>query len=90
MVDGIEVIENSTESPDILLNVKDYPEFLPYVADVTEDISARYGFEPTTYKGCQLMTETHGPYLQFKDIDSGKVLRIAINSHVYFHSFKIS
>lgn len=59
-------------------------EFLPYFADVTEDLpSSCKGLTPTTYKHCQLMTEKHGGYLQFYHIPSETILRIAINSHYY-------
>jgi len=60
-------------------------EFLPYFADVTEDLP-RWGkklLTPKTYNNCQLMVEKHGGYYQFKHSESGEVLRIAINSHYY-------
>jgi hypothetical protein len=60
-------------------------EFLPYFADVTEDIPewSKKVYTPKTYSNCQLMTEKHGGYYQFKDKTSGDVLRIAFNSHIY-------
>ena len=58
-------------------------KFMPYWADVTEDISPRYKVTPTTYKGCQLMVEKHGGYLQFWHEPTKQVLRIAMNSHIY-------
>jgi len=58
-------------------------KFMPYFADVTEDISKRYKFKPTTYKNCQLLTEKHGGYLQFWHEETKQVLRIAMNSHYY-------
>jgi hypothetical protein len=58
-------------------------KFLPFFADVTEDIPAQYTFKPKTYKRCQLLTEKYGNYLQFLDHESGEVLRIAINSNSY-------
>ena len=62
-------------------------KFLPYFADVTEDMhipkNLRGKLEPKTYKNCQLMTETHGGYLQFWHEPTKKVLRIALNSHYY-------
>ncbi len=58
-------------------------KFLPYFADVTEDIARHYKVTPTTYKNCQLMTEKHGGYLQFFHKESNQVLRIALNSHYY-------
>jgi hypothetical protein len=68
--------------------IYEYKEkFLPYFADVTEDINPTYKVEAKTYKNCQLMTEKHGGYLQFFHEGSGEVLRIAINSH-YFTPIK--
>lgn len=58
-------------------------EFLPYFADVTEDLPSYVKFKPKTWKNCQLMSETHGGYKQFYHKRSKKVLRIAINSHFY-------
>lgn len=60
-------------------------EFLPYRADVTEDLpsSCRKMMTPKTYKNCVLMSETHGTYLQFYHEKSKTVLRIAINSNYY-------
>lgn len=60
---------------------------LPYFADVTEDMHIPKRLvgklEPKTYKNCQLMTEKHGGYLQFWHEPTKKVLRIALNSHIY-------
>lgn len=58
-------------------------KFLPYFADVTEDLPGSIKLEPKTYKNCQLMTETHGGYLQFWHEETKQVLRIAMNSHIY-------
>lgn len=58
-------------------------KFLPYFADVTEDIPSSYKIEPKTFHNCQLMTETHGSYHQFYHAPTKSVLRIAINSHTY-------
>lgn len=58
-------------------------KFLPYFADVTEDLPGHFKFEPTTYKNCQLMVEKHGGYLQFWHEPTKQVLRIAMNSHYY-------
>jgi len=66
-----------------VLNREDNSDKLPYFADVTADIPGHFKFEPDTYKRCQLMSETHGGYLQFFDYKSRKVLRIALNSHIY-------
>ena len=92
LVSSLDKVKENMGRLDLLLNRADYPEFLPYVADVTEDLPAgalRIGVEPKTYKGCQLMTDTHGGYLQFKEFntDEQKVLRIAMNSHYYSHGF---
>jgi hypothetical protein len=89
-VDGVDanfgpltkLTENLGTAKDIL-SADEFPMFLPYFADVTQDLPGRCKFEPDTYKNCQLMTETHGPYLQFFDHDTEKVLRIAINSNIY-------
>lgn len=56
---------------------------LPYFADVTEDISPCYKIKAKTYKGCQLMSEKHGGYLQFYHAPTKEVLRIAMNSNYY-------
>lgn len=57
--------------------------FMPFWADVTEDVSQQYKKFATTYEGCQLMTEKHGGYLQFWHEPTKQVLRIAMNSHYY-------
>jgi len=57
--------------------------FLPYFADVVEDLPGSCKFEPRTFKNCQLMVEKHGGYLQFWHEPTKEVLRIAMNSHVY-------
>jgi hypothetical protein len=59
------------------------PKFLPYFADVTQDLPGSCKFEPEIYENCQLMTETNGTYLQFFNHDTDKVLKIAINSNIY-------
>jgi hypothetical protein len=66
--EGIEYDENS---------------LLDYMATVTEDIPAYLKIKPESYKNCQLMMETHGGYLQFKDLDTGEKYRIAVNSNYY-------
>lgn len=58
-------------------------EFLPYFADVTEDLPSHVKFEPKTYKNCQLMSQKHGGYLQFFHKPTGRILRIAMNSNIY-------
>jgi len=58
-------------------------KFMPYFADVTEDLPSSYKFEPRTYKNCQLLTEKHGGYLQFLHKESGEIFRIALNSNFY-------
>lgn len=59
-------------------------KLLPYFADVTEDIpTSCRGLKAKTYKGCQLMSQKHGGYLQFLHEPTGEVLRIAINSNYY-------
>ncbi len=68
--------------------------FLPYFADVTEDLpgSCRYytGSDgkrkertPKTYHNCQLLTQKHGGYLEFYHDRTKKTLRIAMNSNYY-------
>jgi len=64
--------------------------YLPYFADVTEDlpnsvlsVRRKLGGKPTTWKNCQLMSEKHGGYLQFFHHETKEVLRIAINSNYY-------
>ncbi len=60
-------------------------ELLPYKAKVTQDLPssvAKY-LDPEEYPNCQLMGEKHGGYLQFKNLDNGEVLRIALNSNFY-------
>jgi len=58
-------------------------KFMPYFADVTEDLPGSVKLKPNTYKNCQLMTEKHGGYLQFWHEPTKQVLRIAMNSHYY-------
>lgn len=60
-------------------------KLLPYFADVTEDIpgSAPKGMVPKAYKHCQLTTQKPGGYLVFLHHESGKELKIAMNSHIY-------
>jgi len=60
-------------------------EFLPYKAKVIQDLPASVSkhMEPEEYPNCQLMGEKHGGYLQFKNLDNGEVLRIALNSNYY-------
>lgn len=65
-------------------------EFMPYFADVTEDLPGsvtKYGLlKPKTFKNCQLMVPKHNGYLQFYYKGEGvkdEILRIAMNSHYY-------
>jgi hypothetical protein len=60
-------------------------ELLPYKAKVTQDLPTSYRkyLSPEEYQNCQLMGEKYGGYLQFKNLDNGEVLRIAINSNFY-------
>jgi hypothetical protein len=61
-------------------------QMMPYMADVTEDLpgsATKIGVKPKTWKGCQLMVEKHGGYLQFLHQPTGEVLRIAMNSNYY-------
>lgn len=60
-------------------------ELLPYKAKVIQDLPtsvAKY-LDPEEYPNCQLMGEKHGGCLQFKNLDNGEVLRIAMNSNIY-------
>lgn len=57
--------------------------FLPYFADVTQDLPSNLRFKPKTYYNCQLMSEKHGAYLQFYHKPTKQILRIAMNSHYY-------
>ncbi len=77
--------EFTTELDDKVIYYDANNEYLPYFADVTEDIPtwSQKIYTPKIYSNCQLMTEKHGSYYQFKDKISGEVLRIAINSHYY-------
>lgn len=58
-------------------------EFLPYFADVTQDLPGYLKIKPKTYKNCQLMAEKHAGYLQFYHEPTKDVLRIAMNSNIY-------
>ena len=58
-------------------------KFMPYFADVTEDLPSSVKFEPKTYKNCQLLVEKYGEYLQFYHEPTKEILRIAINSNTY-------
>ncbi|MEK6829825.1 MAG: hypothetical protein AABY15_06930 [Nanoarchaeota archaeon] len=62
---------------------KDEEKYLPYFADVTEDLPSWATWEPKTWKGCQLLTEKPGGYLLFEHKDSGEILKIAMNSNTY-------
>ena len=73
----------STSKPSDALSADEFPIFLPYFANVTEDLPGWAKWKPDTYKNCQLMTETHGSYLKFYDFDTKKTLRIAMNSNYY-------
>jgi len=68
---------------DDVYSEKQHPEFLPYFADVTEDLPGSCKFEPETYENCQLLTQKHGSYLEFFHHETKKTLRIAINSNTY-------
>lgn len=57
--------------------------FLPYFADVTEDVPAYYKFKPKVFKNCQLMIETRGNYNFFYHKKTDTKLLIAINSNFY-------
>lgn len=63
----------------------DETELLPFNAKVIQDLpnSVSKYIDPEEYPNCQLMGEKHGGYLQFKNLDNGQVLRIAINSNFY-------
>jgi len=60
-------------------------EILPYKAKVIQDLplSVSKFIEPQEYNNCQLMGEKYGGYLQFKNLDNGEVLLIALNSNYY-------
>jgi len=60
-------------------------ELLPYKAKVIQDLplSVSKFIEPQEYNNCQLMGEKYGGYLQFKNLDNGEVLLIALNSNYY-------
>ena len=58
-------------------------EFLPYFADVEEDLPGSIKLEPKTFHNCQLMREKHNGYLQFYHKPTDQVLRIAMNSNIY-------
>ncbi len=57
--------------------------FLPYFADVTEDLPLSCNWKPRTYKNCQLLSQKHGSYLEFFDHKTQTTLRIAMNSNIY-------
>lgn len=65
------------------INIEEFPIYLPFFADVTEDLPGSCKFEPRTWKGCQLLTQKHGGYLEFFHHETKKTLRIAINSNTY-------
>lgn len=58
-------------------------KFLPFTSDIVEDLPGSIKLEPRVYKNCNLMTEKHGLNLQFYYPPEKKVLRIAMNSHVW-------
>lgn len=62
----------------------DKTDLLPYFAKVTEDLpgSCRK-LKPAVYENCQLTTNFPNNYLVFKDLKTGKELKIAMNSHTY-------
>jgi hypothetical protein len=62
--------------------------FLPYFADVTEDLNIpkelkRKGLKARKYKNCQLMAQKKGGYYYFFSHTKKKELLIAMNSHTY-------
>lgn len=57
--------------------------FMPFIADVIEDLPGSCKMEPKTYHNCKLMVERHGSYYQFYHEETNQVLRIAMNSHYY-------
>jgi hypothetical protein len=57
--------------------------FMPYFADVIEDLPSWAKWEPKRFENCQLMVEKHGAFLQFWHEPTKQVLRIAMNSHYY-------
>lgn len=59
-------------------------EFLPYFADVTEDLpSSCKFFPPKTYHNCQLTTQLPNGYKVFRNHETGEDLKIAIHSNTY-------
>lgn len=67
---------------------KKYNKLLPYWADVTQDINMpktliKKGLKPEVFKDCQLLSQTHGGYLEFWYEETKQKLRIAINSNTY-------
>lgn len=96
--DGVKVVQNfrselTTRLEDYkgskggvvdLLNADDFPIFLPFFADVTEDLpSSMKRIIPDTYKNCQLLTQKHGGYLEFFHHETKTTHRIAMNSNTY-------
>jgi hypothetical protein len=73
--------EYSSNPPKDAIDVNN--KFMPYFADVTQDINPSYGFPPTTYKNCQLLSNKHNGYLQFFDHATQETHRIAMNSNIY-------
>ena len=74
--------EYSSNPPKDAIDVNN--KFMPYFADVTEDLPMWYkNLIPTTYKNCQLLSEKHGGYLQFFDHATQETHRIAMNSNFY-------
>jgi len=49
-------------------------------ATLTEDLPGNVKFKPRVVKGCKLMMEKHGGYLEFKNSKSGELYRRAMNS----------
>ena len=58
-------------------------KYLPYFAEVNEDVKQSFKKFAKIYPNCQLMMQKHGGYLQFYSHADKKVLRIALNSHNY-------
>lgn len=69
----------------LMLDKNNFPIYLPYFANVTEDLPgyAPKSMKPRTWEGCQLLTQKHGVYLEFYHHETKKTLRIAINSNIY-------
>lgn len=58
-------------------------QYLPYLADVREDLPSWAKWEPKIHKNCRLTTQKPGGYLVFENQETGEELKIAMNSHTY-------